>query len=179
MMEITTVGFLGIEYFQDGAIRRGAILVTDTETKPLEFRYTAPVCPENFQAILYGELLDEHIAVELIGLTLLKAIDNKPDLVLVCNELLLGVSSKQDIPTLGISRTDETWTKRGIKAQGLERSYPDQSPTTVYILEGFVDDLKSIAEQLQVIFAQRDLMEPFERLKNACIDVHGHEQKNK
>jgi hypothetical protein len=68
-MELLTIGFLGIHRFEDGAAIRGGMLVTDTTMKPVEFRVTAPVRPEKFQKILYGDILDEHISVELIGST--------------------------------------------------------------------------------------------------------------
>jgi hypothetical protein len=49
-MEISTIGFLGIRRFEgkDGVATRGAVLITSIDTKPLEFRITAPVCPKNF-----------------------------------------------------------------------------------------------------------------------------------
>ncbi|MBW4474021.1 MAG: hypothetical protein KME45_27150 [Stenomitos rutilans HA7619-LM2] len=105
-MAISTIGFLGVYRFEDGAATRGAILVTSIDTKPLEFRITSPVRPQPLQTTLYGELLKEHIAVDLTGLPLLSAVDNKPDLILVCDDLLLGINSKQEIPTIRMMGAD-------------------------------------------------------------------------
>lgn len=172
-MEISTVGFLGTRQFEgnDGLATRGAILVTSTDTKPLEFRITEPVCPNSFQIILYGELLNEHIAVELIGLPLLSALENKPDLILVRDELLLGMNNKQKIPTICLMRADEPSTI-GSEIQSLDSSDSSYPSVKFCASSKVVGDLKQIAEQLQVIFSQRDPMEPFERLKRACVDVH-------
>jgi len=56
-MEELTIGFLSSAKFENDSVIRGAILVTDVETKPLEFRVTAPVRPTNFQKTLYGDIL--------------------------------------------------------------------------------------------------------------------------
>jgi hypothetical protein len=92
-MEVVTIGFLGIYRFEERAAIRGAMLVTDTETKPLEFRVTQPVRPQKFQEILYGELLDEHVSVELIGLPLVDAVEQKPNLIIIRDGLLLGINA--------------------------------------------------------------------------------------
>jgi hypothetical protein len=174
-MEISTFGFLGTRCFEDedGVATRGAVLVTSIDTKPLEFRITAPVRPKGFQVIIYGELLDEHIAVELIGLPLLSALENKPDLILVRDHLLLGISSKQEIPTIRIMRADEPLMKKGFEIQPLNSPDSSYPPVKAYTSEKFAKNLKIVAEQLQVIFLQRDPMEPFERIDRACVDVHG------
>lgn len=178
-METSTVGFLGIYRFEEGAATRGAILVTAMDTKPLEFRITAPVRPQNFQTILYGELLNEHIAVDLIGLPLLSTVENKPDLILVHDDLLLGISSKQEIPTIRIMRADEPVMKRGIEPQTLNSLDSGHQPAKVYTSEKFAGSLPTITEQLQAVFSQRDLMEPFDRLARACSDVHNRKMGDK
>ena len=171
-MEISTVGFLGIYSFENGAATRGAILITTMDTKPLEFRFTAPVRPQNFQATLYGELLNEHIAVVLVGLPLLSAVENKPDLVLVHDDLLLSISSKQEIPIIRIMGADEPSIRRGIETQTLDPLDANRQSAKVYTSKKFAGSLQPITEQLQAVFSQRDLMEPFERLAKACADVH-------
>lgn len=178
-MEISTVGFLGVYSFEDRTATRGAILVTAMDTKPLEFRVTAPVRPKSFQTILYGELLNEHIAVDLIGLPLLEAIENKPDLILVRDELLLEISSKQEIPTIRIMKVDDPVMKRGIEPQQLNSPDSSDQPAKVYTSKKFAGSLQSIAEQLQVVSLHRDLLEPFERLERACTDVHNRKMGDK
>lgn len=83
------LAFLSNYKFENDAAIRGAILVTDASTKPLEFRVTAPIRPTNLQKTLYGKILDEHLAVELISLPLLDSLNdnNKPDLIIVLDAL--------------------------------------------------------------------------------------------
>ncbi|MEB3181169.1 MAG: hypothetical protein VKL59_19350 [Nostocaceae cyanobacterium] len=171
-MELLTLGFLGIHRFEDGAAIRGAMLVTDKETKPLEFRVTAPVRPQKFQEILFGELLDEHVSVELIGVPLLNALQQKPNLIIVRDILFLGINAKQEVPTVLMLREDEALIKKGASTQPLHS--PDSGRPSVKISTSsqFQTKLEDIAQQLKQIFQTRDLMEPFDRLEKACADVH-------
>ncbi len=148
------------------------------DTKPLEFRVTAPVCPGNFQVILYGELLDEYIAVDLIGIPLLNAVQTKPDVILVRNDLLLGINSKQEIPTVRIMRAEEPLMKKTTEPQALNPIASSYQPAKVYTSEKFSEKLQIITEQLQVVFSERDLIEPFDRIQKACIDVHNRKIGN-
>ena len=170
-MELVTLGFLGTHRFEKGAAIRGAILITGVETKPLEFRVTAPVRPEKFQEMLYGELLDEHISIELMGLPLLSAVQQKPSLIIVRNTLFLRLNSRQEIPTVLLLAEEEPLIK-GYFTKSL--NLPDSNRPTVKICTSgqFEPKLEEIAQALQPIFLIRDLMEPFSRLEKACIDVH-------
>ena len=89
-MELGKIGFLETYTLDDDAGVMGAILVTDAETKPLEFRVTAPIKPTNFQKTLYGDVLLEHILTELISIPLLNAISEEIDIILVRDPLFLG-----------------------------------------------------------------------------------------
>ena len=58
---------------EDGVLR-GGILVTDAHGKPVEFRCTSPIRPNAVQRTLYGGTLMPHIAVELVGVPLVHAV---------------------------------------------------------------------------------------------------------
>lgn len=73
------LAFLSRASFDNGLVSHGGILVTDGETKPLEFRCTSPIRPSSLQKVLYGKTLDGHMALELIGLPLIKRLSEKPD----------------------------------------------------------------------------------------------------
>ena len=178
-MEISTIGFLGVYRFENGSATRGAILITAIDTKPLEFRVTAPVRPQNFQATLYGEFLNEHIAVDLVGLPLLNAVERKPNLLLVRDELLLGISNKQQIPIVRMMRVDEPSRRIEIDPLTLNSSDSSRQAVKIYTSKKFADLLQTITDQLQALFSQRDLMEPFERLEKACTDVHDRKMGDK
>ena len=170
-MELLTIGFLGIYSFEEGAAIRGAILITDTETKPLEFRVTGPVRPQKFQEIVYGGLLNEHISVELIGLPLLNSLQQKPNLIIVRDILFLEINTKQEIPTVLLLKEDEPLFKRGTSSKPLNPEDSSRPPVKICTLSQFEPKLEEISHQLQPIFLHRDLMEPFDRLEKACADV--------
>lgn len=175
-MELGTLGFLGMHQFSDGAAIRGGLLVTDTDTKPLEFRVTAPVCPQQFQEILYGDLLEEHVSVELLGIPLVDALQQKPELLLVRNELFLGLNNKQNIPIVLLLKEDEPLIKKGSSTQSLISQDARHPPAKVCTSGKFESDLTEITKKLQPIFLTRDLMEPFNRLDKACVDVHARQR---
>jgi hypothetical protein len=69
-------------------------------------------------------------------------------------------------------RADEPVINRRSEAHTLDPLDPNRQPAKVYTSEKFAGSLQTTAEQLQMIFSQRDLMEPFERLERACTEVH-------
>lgn len=171
-MEFIKIGFLGIYHFEDAAAIRGAMLVTDAATKPLEFRVTAPVRPQKFQKMLYGELLEEHVSVELMGIPLIDALQQKPDLIIVRDALLLGLNSRQDTPTIFLLKEDEPLFKKGVATKPIESLDSRHAPVKVCTSGQFESKVEEISRGLQEIFRERDLMEPFVRLEKACEDVH-------
>ena len=177
-MELLTIGFLGIYRFEEGAAIRGAILITDTETKPLEFRVTGPVRPQKFQEILYGGLLNEHISVELIGLPLLSALQQKPNLIIVRDILFLEINTKQEIPTVLMLKEDESLLKRGASSKPLNPEDSGRPPVKICTFSQFEPKLEEISHLLQPIFLNRDLMEPFNRLEKACADFNSRNEGN-
>lgn len=172
LMSFKTIGFLGMHWFDNSAAIRGAILVTDIDTKPLEFRVTAPVSPQTFQEILYGDILVEHISVELIGVPLINSVQQKPDIILARDNLFLGLNIKQEIPTILVLAEDEPFMKKGSSTQPLTSPNSSYPAIKIGTSGQYESSLLEIASELQAIFLSRDLMEPFDRIKKACSDVH-------
>lgn len=179
-MEFLKIGFLGIHRFEENdAAIRGAMLITDTDMKPLEFRVTAPVRPQQFQKILYGELLNEHLSVELIGIPLVNAVEQKPNIVLVRDPFFLGMNAKQEIPIILMQKEDESLLKKGASTtKPLEPPDSARPPVKISTSGSFESQLEEIAQQLQTIFASRNLMEPFKRIEKACEDVHNNPKRD-
>lgn len=59
-MEQTKLAFLSRLSFDNDSCIRGGILITDVNTKPLEFRVTAPIKPTSFQKTLYGKIIKDY-----------------------------------------------------------------------------------------------------------------------
>jgi hypothetical protein len=171
-MEFATIGFLAMHRFEDGAATRGGMLVTDTEMKPLEFRVTAPVRPQKFQEMIYGDILDEYMSVDLMGLPLLGALEQKPNLIIVRDFLFLGLNSRQETPAILLLKEDESPVKKGMSTKSLNAQDSGRPPVKICTSGQSDQILGNIVEQLNIIIATRDLMEPFSRLEKACADLH-------
>ncbi len=173
-MEIKKIAF--IETYKTDDSIMGVIMVTDTETKPIEFRVTSPIKPTNFQKILYGNVMDEHISVELVALPLLNAISEDIDLILVNDANFLGVNSKQDIRVVRIFSDNKSATHNHSQVQ-LKPSNGRPDPVLLEISKNYEDELPGIQNVLTSTFSDRDLLEPFDRLRLACEQVNNKRTK--
>ena len=170
-MDLRKIAFLETYTLENDAGIMGAILVTDAETKPLEFRVTAPIKPTNFQRTLYGDVLLEHILTELVSIPLLNAINEEIDLILVRDALFLGVNEKQGIRVVRVMNEEDGNFKAGKSVQELASS--NGSPKTyVETAKKFESELAEIKAKLGILSEHRNLVEPFDRLKVACEQVH-------
>lgn len=171
-MSLAKIGFLESLTMDETSGIMGAILVTDSETKPLEFRVTAPIKTTNFQRTLYGDVLLEHVLVELISLPLITALNEEIDIILVKDPLFLGANNKQGIRIVHIFSQDE---KQAIHQSGVEELKTHKaSGQKVFIQTSpkYESELPQIRDLLNAISEQRNLIEPFSRLKAACEQVH-------
>ncbi len=169
-----TLAFLGLypNQSKDGFL--GAILITDIQGVPKEFRATHPVRPTLVQKPLYGEALEPYIGVELCGKPLLRSITNKPDLVVVASNYLLRVRSAGNCPVIYVRRAGEVIEvdSSGGATRTLQRDRMD-SPTgrfqpIVYETNlDFAEDREAARSLANEAFKYVDLVEPFTRIQTA------------
>ncbi|MFC2103435.1 hypothetical protein ACFLSS_03290 [Bacteroidota bacterium] len=171
-MEVQKIAFLETYNLADSAGIMGGILVTDADTKPLEFRVTAPIKPTGFQKTLYGDVLHEHILVELISVPLLNAINEQVDLIVVRDPFFLGANSKQGVRVIRIFNEGEEQSRKSSKALELPISSNGNGKTLLETSKKFESELPVITEELNKLSEGRNLLEPFERLKLACEQVN-------
>jgi hypothetical protein len=171
-MEIAKIAFLETYALEENGGIMGAILVTDAETKPLEFRVTAPIKPTGFQKTLYGDVLLEHILVELISVPLLNAINEQIDLILVKDPFFLGANNKQGVRVVRVFNEGDGKSRISTKVEPL--SFPGNGAGKVMIetSKKFEAEIVPIKDQLNKLAESRNLLEPFERLRIACEQVH-------
>jgi hypothetical protein len=172
IMDLGKIAFLETLMLDDDSGIMGAILVTDSETKPLEFRVTAPVKTTDFQKTLYGDVLLEHILVELISLPLVSAISEEIDLILVKDPLFLGINNKQGVRVVRVYNAEEQNDTKGIK--NLDVNFIGTNGCTLYLetSKKYESELLEIKELVKSLAESRNLLEPFDRLKAACEQVH-------
>ncbi len=113
----TRLMFLTSERFEKGNTLRGAFLITDDKTIPLEFRCTQPVQPTDLQKILYGHILEQYVLVELLAMPLIQAAREKPDLILVRNPFFLELRPKIEIPVLCLLKETEGRRHKNIETR--------------------------------------------------------------
>jgi hypothetical protein len=172
-MELRKIAFLETYTLDNDAGIMGAILVTDSDTKPLEFRVTAPIKPTNFQRTLYGDVLLEHILTELVSIPLLNAINEQIDLILVRDPLFLGVNEKQGVRVIRISSEENGHARGGVKSAAEVLPSTNGSPKVfLETSKKFESELSEIKSTLASVSEHRNLIEPFDRLKVACEQVH-------
>lgn len=171
-MELSNLAFLESYTLKDNDGIMGAILVTDTETKPVEFRVTAPITPTNFQRTLYGNVLMEHVLVELIASPLLNAISLDLDLIIVRNPLFLGANDRQGVRVVRLFNSNDNPSKETSAREEISSNGKADSKVYAEISRNFKEELPEIKGSLKYIAESRNLLEPFERLKIACEQVH-------
>ena len=177
----TTLAFLSIELFDDERTFRGAALITDGETKPLEFRCTAPLRPSALQRLLYGSSLLPTASIDLIGLPLVKAIQSEPDLYIVQDRALLELRPHVEKPVVLLERgevlTSESQEEEEPVRMGSSSGKFDSVVVSCY--RGYENEREACSKSLEEIFARVDLMEPFQRISTALAEVQREEGKRK
>ena len=171
-MEVQKIAFLETYELEDNGGVMGAIMVTDADTKPIEFRVTAPIKPTTFQQTLYGDVLHEHILVELISVPLLNAINEQVDLIVVKDPFFLGANNKQGIRVVRIFDEGDKQSGKSSKAVEMEISANGNGKTLLETSQKFESELSVINDELNKLSEGRNLLEPFERLKLACEQVN-------
>src|SRR5271156_3836994 len=143
---------------------RGALLVTDDATRPLEFRCTSPIKPNPLQRMLYGQTLRSYIAADLVGEPLLSATQEKPYVVLVKEPLFLKLRSKIDVRMVCLRRQGEQISAVVSEEHGRSREEPSLlscasgrfQPLTVTGPAGHAGEFETSLEVLRFVFSDTD-----------------------
>lgn len=173
--------FLAVHKFENGAVIRGAALVTDNNTKPIEFRCTGPVRPTQMQKILYGNVLDEHLRVELISIPLIKSMRSKYSLMVVREPSLLKARTKTEMPIVLILKEQELGNDAFSEDKTAEGNqiYSQSGKFETLIVKSHPDypnERDSARILLQEVMKNQSLLNPFERIEQALKQVHDSKQ---
>ena len=188
--------YLDVAEFEDGKMLRGGALVVDATTEPLEFRCTDAVRPTMLQRILWGARMDSHIAVNIVGLPLTKALSQKFAMVVVRDTAFLGLRQILDVPVIRLAAgseiefADTTEEPEGVKQQETEDTGGERPPEEVLhsasgryepvVLRtdaSHADDRDTARQILAPIFRTRNVLEPFSRIASALEMVHREQSK--
>lgn len=177
------LGFLVYVQGQDNSSGRGALLVTDEATRPLEFRCTTPIKPNSLQRMLYGQTLRSYIAADLVGVPLLGATQEKPSVVLVREPLFLKLRSKANVCMVCLRRQGEQMSVVVGEDQSRTREEPAIlncasgrfQPLTVTAPPDQASELDTALDILRPIFSDADLLEPFDRIEKVLAELDRQE----
>jgi hypothetical protein len=176
----TLIAFLSIfeTEAKDGYL--GAILVTDSQGIPQEFRCTHPVKPTNVQKSLYGETLLPHVTTNLCGVPLVKALQTKPSLILIKEDTALGIRGTTPCPVALVRRAGTAIDVRGagdsatLQKTRLENKAGRFQPVVIEAAPGESETARSILEKA---FGNMDPLEPFERMTSAVQLLTKHDKR--
>ena len=170
------VAFLAVRPTQDGEGYLGGLLVTDETGIPQEFRCTHPLRPTAPQKALYGDTLKPHIFNQLVGLPLIRASTTSPVFCCVEEPILLQLGDDVNLPVVHLQRLGEVLAVDAPQANGLKSPQKPRridservgfQPISANFGHGHEPDLETILDDLQRVFNQIDLLEPFDRITTA------------
>lgn len=143
----------------------GALLVTNSWGRPLEFRMTTSVNPSKVQQILYGSTLESHIVSELIGKALLDKGPLVPHMILTDHPLGLDMQPGLETPVVFVDR-------RGIDGASLSEvgGLPD-GMARVYVKQPNESLEARIASIFEALPSRIDLIDPFQRAQEAMLEA--------
>ena len=178
-MEKSFICFLDTSMFDEGAAIRGAALLTDSMTEPVEFRCTSPVHPTQLQRTLWGDRLIAHIATHLVGKPLLDALGASPSLVIVRKPEFVELRALIEIPLVQLLRKDEL-------AMASPFAFPDGEgepltngdtnlPLIIKAHRQFQGDIQTARNLLGGDSSLTSLLDPFDRIANSLTIVHQQE----
>jgi|GEM_PF-365301 len=151
---------------------RGGILLINDCGIPSEFYCTSRITPNNTQKILFGKGLFLHI-VELVGRPLIAKIQNKPTMIIVDNDTFLELRRESDYPIIFARRQGEEFraSDKENKTSNSELLVGKFQPLILTGHPEYPDDVKSQLSSLCKIFNRVDLLEPFERITQAILEI--------
>lgn len=156
-MPISRIAFLDILEFDAGEVYRGAVLLTQEKTVPLEFYLTDPLRPNPLQRMLYGSIFEEYLKFEVFGKPLLSNLSTKPEVVFVREMTLLNLVDTSEIPLALIT--------------------PDNAMDSLICGKNYED--KILRKEIEGLTQKYNFYEPFERIISAVSQIHQQQQNGK
>ena len=158
-----TLGFLTILQEPTGWL--GGYLVTNSWSRPLEFRLTTAVQPNRVQTALYGPTLSEYLHADLIGKTLVERTGMRPDLVVTDVPAALPLRSRIDLPVVALRPRDSVPLPPNLLA-----FHHPRSSRELLILSRYESDQRAACRLLDRTDPSVDLAEPFTRIREAVSE---------
>lgn len=175
-MDNRTIGFFSLYGTEEVDSFVGALLITDENGIPLEFKCTQAVKPTAIQKSLYGDKLRPYIAITLSGIPLLDSVDEEPEILFINIPYVLDIRPQIEIPTILIWRAGESISfQEGEDDSEKQRVECDSGEFQAVVFQShrdFKEESKDLNVSIRELFANFDLIEPFERMKRS-VEILG------
>jgi hypothetical protein len=180
----TAIGFLSILCHEQHGLF-GGYLILNAQGRPLEFHCTAPIKPNRAQEILYGPTLEAFLYGEQIGQTLLKQAGVEPLVVCTDQEPALAVREHTDLQVVLVlppreiphaATNENTSANKKYRIDEPHRGGPnllifDLGRNRLALPEPSAEDRRVVTERLAGIAELLDLVEPFDRIRDALAEA--------
>jgi hypothetical protein len=113
----------------------GAILITDKNGFPIEYRFTEKIQIEEVKRLLYGDSLRAYLMVEIIGITLIESLEKKPALILTREEEFLKLRGKTDLPIACVGDEEKLSFQELLNLAQTENANQTNAKTTSVLFE--------------------------------------------
>jgi hypothetical protein len=170
-MKADTIGFF--EAFEEAGKHIGALMITDTNGIPAEFKYTEPIKPTRLQQILYGKSLEHYLKHDVIRAKLFKAMSKKPDFIFISNQNPSLIGECEGVPVIMIQRVPmkglDTVGDKEVKKENeiVLREDEGREPLRIVTSPEHSSRLDEIASFILDSAYNLDLTEPLERIQSA------------
>ena len=155
-----------INFYSSANRFRAGALITDSSTRPVEFRVTSDLNIDKLQEILYGEALQDVLYKERFTIQLLKSLQEDYDIVLTKEKNLISIRNEIGKPVIHIQKFDQFMpiNRLSHKIINIQDRY---EPLYITVSREDEKRLVSIAHFLQEMYRNFNIMEPFKRIENA------------
>lgn len=181
---VSAVGFLTVVE-PEGQGLFGGYLLLNVAGRPLEFYCTAPVRPNRAQEILYGPTLQPYLYGEQIGQTLLEKAKTKPALVFTDVAPALAVRPLVPYPVVYVPPIAACDVgdppPPGVAGPGAGAVPGPPSAPRLHVFElgpralavphTHAGDAAAVAQRWSAHAADFDLLEPFQRIRDAIDEA--------
>ncbi|MGQ9855464.1 MAG: hypothetical protein ACUVQF_01890 [Fervidobacterium sp.] len=161
------IGYLSVKNI-DGKYLGGILIVNDYGI-PVEFKYSEPIAPTRLQQIIYGNSLEYYLNTEIISKGLIQKLENRPELLLVEDPMLLfdkNIVMVTLLPQMVNEKVDGNEAVVNVNNKSLRITFPENAKVEDSLVQKIVD-----------LSQKFDIFEPFDRIEKALEYVCESQEK--
>ncbi|MEJ5256665.1 MAG: hypothetical protein WHS64_00265 [Fervidobacterium sp.] len=151
------IGYLSVKSI-DGKYLGGILIVNDYGI-PVEFKYSEPIVPTRLQQIIYGNSLEYYLNTEIISKGLIQKLENRPELLLVEDPMLLfdkNIVMVTLLPQMVNEKTEGNEAVVNVNNKSIRITFPEN----IKVENTLVQKVVELSQKF-------DIFEPFDRIEKA------------